>query len=161
LRVGEVKHEQVVSVAGAEKLGTVDDVYIDPVRQAVLGLRVKRGGMLSKTEAVLLSDVQSIGLDAVTLADASRLNAEGRFPEFGTSMLAGHIIGSRMLTEHGHEVGTISDLDIDFASGAITAYFLSGSLLDRLRRDDHTVPASAIKTIGEKLVVVINDVVVE
>jgi sporulation protein YlmC with PRC-barrel domain len=64
-----------------------------------------------------------------------------------------------MLTEHGHEVGTISDLDIDFATGAVTAYVLSGSLLDRLRKENHTVPVSAIKSIGEKLVVVSNDVV--
>lgn len=161
MRVGEVKNEQVVSVAGAEKLGTVDDIFIDPARQTVLGLRVKRGGMLSKAEAVLLSDVQSIGLDAVTLPDASRMNAESKFSEFGNSIMAGNIIGSRMLTEHGHEVGTISDLDIDFEAGSITTYFLSGSFLDRLRKDDHTVSASAVKTIGEKLVVVSNDVIVE
>jgi uncharacterized protein YrrD len=158
LRVGEIQNEQVVSVSGAEKLGTVEDVYIDPNRQTALGLRVKRGGMLSKAEAVLLSDVHSIGLDAVTVPDGSRLNAESKFPQFANSLLAGTIIGSRMLTEHGHQVGTISDLDIDFETGAITAYVLSGSLLDRWRKENHTVPASAIKSIGEKLVVVSNDV---
>ncbi len=161
MRAGEVKNEQVVSVAGAEKLGTVDDIYIDPAGQTVVGLRVKRGGMLSKAEAVLIHDVQSIGLDAVTLPDASRLNAENKFPQFEHSMLAGNIIGSRMLTEHGHEVGTISDLDIDFEAGTITSYFLSGTFLDRLRKENHMVPASAVKTIGDKLVVVSNDIVVE
>jgi uncharacterized protein YrrD len=158
LRIGEIKNEQVVSLSGAEKLGTVEDVFFDPTRQTVLGLRVKRGGMLSKTEAVLLSDVQSIGLNAVTLTDGSRLNGESKFPQFTNSLLASHVIGSRMLTEHGHEVGTIADLDIDFETGSITAYVLSGSLLDRLRKENHTVPASAIKSIGEKLVVVSNDV---
>lgn len=73
-------------------------------------------------------------------------------------MQAGHIIGSRVLTEHGHEVGTIADLEIDFKAGVITAYVLSGGVLDRLRHDAHTVPASAVTSIGDRLVVVRNDV---
>jgi uncharacterized protein YrrD len=156
MRVGEIKGEPVVSVASAERLGVVEDVYLDSAQHRVLGLRVRRGGLLPHHEAVLLGDVTSIGRDAVTLPDAGRLNQQDKFTELQGALLGGQVIGSRMMSENGHELGTIADLDVDFATGAVERYLLAGSVLERLRREEHGVAVNLVKSIGEKLVVVDN-----
>ncbi len=158
MKLSDVRNQPVVSVADAEKLGTVEDIVLDPSSGKVLGLRVRRAGLFTKGEAVLLDDVLSIGLDAVTLQDASRMNDEKKFREFDDSTTGSKVIGARMMTEHGHEVGTVSDLDVDFEHGVVTQYLLSGSFLDKFRKDEHSVPASAVLKIGDSMVVVNNDV---
>jgi uncharacterized protein YrrD len=160
MKYGEVKNMAVVSVAGAGKLGFIDDMLFDATGQRVLGFRVRRGGLVTHHEALLLADIKAIGQDAITVEDASRLNSQSKFADFAEARTGSALFGSRMMTENGGELGTISDVDVDFTTGEIQRYMLGGSMMDRLRKQEHSVPSTAVKSIGDKLVVVSNEAAV-
>jgi uncharacterized protein YrrD len=129
MRFGEVKNRPVVSVAGAEKLGFIDDLLLDTAAHQVVGFRVRQGGLITHREALLLHD----------------------------SMTGNRVIGSRVMTENGANLGNVSDIDADFATGQVLGYALVSGLMDRLRRQDEMVPVAAVKSIGDNLVVVGNE----
>jgi sporulation protein YlmC with PRC-barrel domain len=147
-------------VTDAGELGSVDDVQLDLARQQALALAVKvGGGLFPGHKAVLLQDVKSVGQDAVTLQDASKLNDIKAFPSLQSATAATDLHGFRVITETGTEVGTVADVDVSFPDGAIAGYVLAGGLLDRLQHQEHLVPTSTVKSFGEKLIVVTDDVV--
>jgi uncharacterized protein YrrD len=158
MKFAELQGTKVVSLADGSTLGSVEDLVLDLSQQQALGLRIKRSGLFAGHEAVLLHDVRAIGPDAVTVDDASKVNDEDRFPQFQGRMHRDAVVGARMLTEGGTEVGTVADLDVDFASGAITSYVLRGGLATWLRHTEHVVPVSVVKTVGDKIIVVADTV---
>jgi sporulation protein YlmC with PRC-barrel domain len=72
-------------------------------------------------------------------------------------MTGNRVIGSRVMTENGANLGNVSDIDADFATGQVLGYALVSGLMDRLRRQDEMVPVAAVKSIGDNLVVVGNE----
>ena len=160
MRFGEIRNLPVVGVATAEKLGSVDDLLLDQSGRQVLGFRVRRGGLIVHHEGMLLADVQSIGNDAVVVRDASRLNKLEKFSEFSNSRLGSGIVGSRVVTEAGENLGSVGDIDADFNSGAVQRFALGGNVLERLRGQHHSFSVDTVQSIGNDLVVVGNDAVV-
>jgi len=159
MKFGQLQGTEVVSLADASKLGSVDDVLLDRSKQQVLGLRIKRGGLFSGHEAVRLQDVKAIGYDAVTIEDGRKIDSENQFPEFQGSVHRDGIVGSRVMTENGTEVGTVADIDVDFQTGAITGYVLRAGDATRLQHTGQLVPVSIVKTIGDKMIVVADEVI--
>jgi uncharacterized protein YrrD len=154
MKFSELKGTQIISLADGRELGTVDDILIDLDHHQVRGLRVKTGGLFSGHEAVLLTDVKAIGPDAVTVEDASKLNAESKFSQLADCAGRDAIINSRIITEQGTVLGTVADVDVDFESGAITSYVLASGLLDRLRHQESFIPTSIVKAVGEHVIIV-------
>lgn len=161
MKFGDLKNKPVVGVADAHRLGYVETVLLDLNGLRLLGFRVRSGGLLTHRDAVLLADVKSVGDDAVTVEDASRLNAEGKFAELKNSTDIERLIGARILNETGHVLGTVADVDIDLEAATVTSYLLEGNLIDRVRRQEHVIPTSETKSIGDKLIVVGNEVTVD
>lgn len=159
IKFGDLKGIDVVSLEDASKLGSIDDVMLDLKRYQVLGFRVKMGGLFSAHEALLLSDVLRVGKDAVTISRASALNDERRFPELQGSAGSDSFSALRVMSEHGSDIGTVIDIDLEFPGGAVTGFVLRAGMLERIQGKELFIPVSAVKTIGEKLMVVADDVV--
>lgn len=159
MKFGDVKGIDVVSLDGATKLGTVEDVLLDSERRQALGFRVKAGGLFSGTKAVLLPDVQAIGADAMTIQDESKLNSENKVEALQGSLGRDGLVGSRVMTESGSDIGTVEDFDVSFPDGAITGYVLRSGLLDRMQHKEQLIPISLVKSIGDKMIVVTDEVV--
>lgn len=115
----QARKRDVVSTSTATRIARVDGFVVlpDPARVVLLRLgKVSGGGTLLAWE-----DVQGFGPDAVTVAseaavrparDALEQRAEDRELE---------ILGKRVLTERGTELGTITDVDFDAESGTVTS----------------------------------------
>lgn len=157
VRFRKLKGMTVVSLEGAHRLGAVDDLWLDLKNQRVLGLRIKTGGLIPGHQAMLLEDIKSVGQDAVTVGDETKLNDERKFSELKGASGMDAVDHARVMNESGTVLGTVSDLEMDLNSGAITQYVLSGSLIDGLRHREHVVPVSAVRSVGEKLIVVTDD----
>jgi uncharacterized protein YrrD len=154
VKFGEIRNKPVVSVAAAGRLGFVDDVLVDTSSAQVRGFIVRSGGLFTHREAVLLRDVRSAGEDAVTVEDASRLNAREKFSDFAGTVTGGDLFRSRVMTESGREVGWLADLDFEIGTGQIARWILHVNLLERLRKEEHSIPPETVKSFGPKLVVV-------
>jgi sporulation protein YlmC with PRC-barrel domain len=124
----EAVHRRVVATDTAATIGRVDDVVVDPRTRAVAALRLDgRGG-----DVLHWSDVASFGADAVTVdsADARRAPA-GR-----TAGLLGRnyqVVGKRLLTDLGDELGRVLDVDFDPNSGSILNLFTTSGRIHGAR----------------------------
>ena len=62
----------VVTLAGGERLGRVDDVVFHAATGRVTGFLVSLGGLLGKTRFLPAGQAQSLGADALTVPGAGR-----------------------------------------------------------------------------------------
>ena len=154
MKYSDLKGKPVVDVASADKLGSVSDLYINLQEQRVLALRVNVSGLFSGDRAVLWTDLQSVGENAVTVANAEVLREAKDVPVLQGLGDSGDVLHDKVMTESGTEVGTTDDMEIDPKTGAIVSYVLRGGFLEGLQHREQLVLASWVKTVGKKLIVV-------
>jgi uncharacterized protein YrrD len=90
------------------------------------------------------SDITAFGADAVTVTGPDKIGDGGE----SLRALAGkphRVLGKRLLTSTGDELGKVADVDFDPASGALAALHVD---------DDSVVDASRLLGIGSYAVVV-------
>lgn len=128
---------QVVSTATATRVGRVDGFVLasGPARVAMLRLgKVSGGGSLLDWE-----DVQGFGSDAATVADADAIRApRDEWEEYYDSK-ASDVLGKRVLSERGDELGTVSDVDFDPETGTVVTFITDKETIggDRLIGHGH------------------------
>lgn len=133
---------KIVSSSNAEKVGKVAGFVVDPRRRRVLAVRVKK----SQTGDVLRwSDLTAFGTDAVTVSDASMLGSGGD-DVAALSDKAHRLVGKRVLSTTGDELGKLGDVDFDPETGALTRLLV---------KDGPEVPAESLVGVGSYAVVVV------
>ncbi|HUE75515.1 MAG TPA: PRC-barrel domain-containing protein [Chloroflexota bacterium] len=168
-RSSELRGLAVVDLDAAEKVGTIDEVILDPESARVAGLVATSGhGLLGGGKQTLIpaSSVFAIGTDALTvrsmgeLADTSDLASFPRLSQF---------TNRKMVTFGGTLVGTVSDVLIDLESGRIIGYAfeehsgksgIEGIFGGRSERPLGYVRANANLRVGQDLITVPDDAVV-
>jgi uncharacterized protein YrrD len=154
VKYSDFKGKPVVDVATAEKLGSVSDLYINLQQQRVVGLQVNLPGLFSRDRALLWNDLQSIGENAVTVPSADLVRNVKAVPLVNDLAQTSDIVGDKIMTESGSDIGTAADIEIDAKTGSITSYVLRSGFLEGLQRREQLIPASWVKRIGKKLIVV-------
>jgi sporulation protein YlmC with PRC-barrel domain len=168
-RSSELRGLAVVDLDAAEKVGTIDEVILDPESARVAGLVATSGhGLLGGGKQTLIpaSSVFAIGSDALTIrsmgdsTDTSDLAALPRLSHFSNR---------KMVTFGGKLIGTVSDVLIDIESGRIIGYAfdeqsgksgLEGIFGGRSERPLSYVRATANLRVGHDLIAVPDDAVV-
>ncbi|HUR76070.1 MAG TPA: PRC-barrel domain-containing protein [Sporichthya sp.] len=118
MRITDARNRPVVSTGSAETVGRVEGFLIEAEAARITGLRVQADG----SSTVLPWDkVAAFGPDAITVTGADVLRepmdqAEQRRidPELDP-------IGKPAIEETGNNLGTVSDVDFDPATGALRA----------------------------------------
>ena len=149
-----VKGTPVVSLADGATLGTIEHVYFDPGRMAVVGFTIRHGGGLfggGTTGLVDMSDVHSFGPDAVMVTGVSVVRSElaveashGELVELET------ILRRTVMTEGGAAVGHVTAVQFGDQSHTLKALEVIGAGQQERGR----IVASDIQTIGEDLIIV-------
>lgn len=121
MRFSDATGRKVVSTSTAETVGKVDGFVVDPKSRAVLAVQVKRsrGG-----DTLAWSDITAFGADAVTVTDTDKL-ADAADAVAALSGKDHHLVGKRVLSTTGDELGKVDDIDFDPESGTLTTLFLA------------------------------------
>ncbi len=138
----EAKGRKVVSSSTAATVGKVSRFVVDPGSRAVVGIELKK-----KTEhgdTLRWVDITAFGSDAVTVTGPEKIGDGGESVK-ALSGKAHRVLGKRVLTSTGDELGEVTDVDFDPASGALTAL-----VVDK----DSEVEASRLLGVGSYAVVV-------
>ena len=160
MQASDLKGRAVVALSNAEKIGQVADVLFDAPFRAVLGFRVKKGGLLGQTEALPRDSVTSIGVDALTVPSPDVINDEDRFAELAHAATLNQVERTKVVTEGGELLGTIAHLEIDEDARRVTSYALASSLLNRvLRHEDELIKADEVLRLGEGGIMVVANAV--
>jgi len=114
---GHARSRSVVSVSGAETVGTLAACTVAAAPARVAGFRLKargRGG-----HVLLWDDILAFGADAVTIRAAEDLRAERDIDPADPAHKSHDPLGKLVLTERGEALGTADDIDFDEATGRI------------------------------------------
>lgn len=114
----QARKRDVVNTATATRVARVDGFVVlpGPARVALLRLGKASGaGTLLAWE-----DVQGFGPDAVTVAADTLIRPARDAWEKRAEDGDLEILGKRVLTERGMELGTVADVDFDPETGAVT-----------------------------------------
>ncbi len=114
----QARKRDVVNTATATRVARVDGFVVlpGPARVALLRLgKVSGAGTL-----VAWDDVQGFGPDAVTVATDAVIRPARDAWEQRAEDGDWEILGKRVLTERGMELGAVTDVDFDPETGAVT-----------------------------------------
>ena len=151
----QIKGLAVISIADGEKLGTVDQVFLDPAQKQVVGFAVRHGGGLlaPATEApdlIDVDDVHAIGPDAVTLADKGAVRGDQTRARLDQLVEVDELSKLKAVTEGGTVVGQIASVEIDERAFGLKEIEVSPGFF----RSNRHIPIAQVVSIGHDLVVV-------
>jgi sporulation protein YlmC with PRC-barrel domain len=125
----ETTLRRVFETTTAATVGRVDDLIVDPHGPAIAALRLDgaRNG-----EFLHWPDITGVGPDAITVARPEVVrSAEGRAAELLTGSY--QIMGKRLLTEAGNDIGRVMDVDFDPRTGIVRELVTTGGRVDGSR----------------------------
>lgn len=125
----ESKGRKVVSTSTADTVGKIDEFVVDPASHSILALALKK---TDHGDTLRWPDITAFGEDAVTVTGAERLTeADEAIHALGGKR--NRMLGRRVLSTHGNELGTIADVEFAPDSGIITAIHLQDRQVEGVR----------------------------
>lgn len=122
MRTSEVAQLPVVTLGG-DDVAQIKDVVYAADGGAVVGFTLAGRGLLSgpSKQGLLWSKVAGLGPDAVMIADAEALDPAADIAAAsaseGASRKGGNVLGNRVLTDGGTDLGGVVDVVISFDNG--------------------------------------------
>ncbi|MER7348222.1 PRC-barrel domain-containing protein [Streptomyces aurantiacus] len=117
----QLRGSTVVDAAGAARLGAVDGLVLDASpgsRARIAALRLRDAK--SEHEVIAWADVHAVGPDAVIVAaDRPKSPNSAAASALSGSSESQELLGQRLLTDLGQEIGTLDDLTFDTGTGRV------------------------------------------
>jgi len=130
-KASEIIGRAVVAREGAEEIGKIKDLVVEPSGRQVLGFVVGEG-LFSRAKVAPWMGVQAIGPDSVILAAATSVVKADEAPDIKEVLDKELTIrGLRIQTTDGKDLGKIDDFLFDEKTGAVQGYELSGGIFGR------------------------------
>jgi sporulation protein YlmC with PRC-barrel domain len=113
----QARKHKVVASSTADTVGKVAELLVDPGTRRVVGLRLKK---TEDGDLLAWSDITAFGADAVTVTGADKIG-EGDLHLRELAHKTYRILGKRVLTTGGDELGKVGDVDFDLETGTVTS----------------------------------------
>jgi uncharacterized protein YrrD len=150
MKATQLRGMPVVSISGAEKLGEVQDLVLNPDAQHVVAVRIKLSleGVVKTVSALEVR----VGHDAITIKDPRSATAE-ELTEVDGAFDLSRLLGTRVMSYRGNLLGNIEDVEID-TDLIITGYELGKWTLSDFFGGRRSLPAAeGIHYVKETLMV--------
>ncbi|AZI42631.1 photosystem reaction center subunit H [Deinococcus psychrotolerans] len=145
----------VVSLSSGHQIDKVHDLVFDHDANQVLALLVDEGGWFRAAKVVPFEAVRSIGEDAVMIDDENSVISardDSRIADLLDTKVG--LVGTRLLTSGGRELGKIADVYFEPTSGKVVGYEATGGLFSDLSSGRTFVPAPESISIGDNAAIV-------
>ena len=117
----------VITRDSGKKVGKVEDLVLDAQGSRVLGILVDEAGWFKEANVVPWSAFHTIGLDTVIIDNEASAKKASEVPEMSEVLAGGNVlVGARVETTDGRELGTIEDFYFDPQTGLVKGFELSG-----------------------------------
>jgi uncharacterized protein YrrD len=153
LPVGSLSGKMILSLRTGNKLGVLEDLFIDPINGVVLGITVT--GPNGEKLGLRYDDIYSFGHDAVMAVSEEPLKPLEEMDLASFPRAAG-LIGTKILTVSGNMLGQIRNVFVTLQPPPVVVYSVGESMLDRLLGREFYILASAGNALSddtERLVV--------
>ena len=156
MKLKDLKGKAVLSTAEAMKVGVVDDIIIDSTYQHIEALVLKMTDR-GPERVVTSKKVISIGEDVVTIDSTSSLQTFDEERDLSRLPSASMMQKSRIVTESGKVLGSISDIEFDPTNGQILHYYYDGGPLAEVLGQRHKLDPRHVIKFGPGFVTVTDD----
>ena len=151
----ELIGRNIVTIDSGNQIDRVHDLVFDHDANQVLALLVDEGGWFRAAKVVPFESVKNIGEDAVMVQDESAVISardDSRIAELLDTNVG--LIGTKLLTTDGRDLGKIADVYFDEHSGKVVGYEATGGVFSDLSSGRTFVPAPESISIGENAAIV-------
>jgi uncharacterized protein YrrD len=151
----EMIGRNIIALSSGTQIDKVHDLVFDHDANQVLALLVDEGGWFRAAKVVPFEAVRSIGEDAVMIDDDSHVVSardDSRIADLLETKIG--LIGTKLLTTDGRDLGKIADVYFDESSGKVMGYEATGGLFSDLSSGRTFVPAPETISIGENAAIV-------
>jgi uncharacterized protein YrrD len=146
----DIVGKPIISYDTGEKFDKIQDLIFDQDSNQLLGFLVNESGWLRDAKVLLLSDIQSIGADAVIVISKDTVLKAREMQVIDDILKRNNILkGTRIMTTDGRDLGTLIDLYFDEQTGAVEGYEASGGLFADVYSGRSFIPAAKTLKIGE------------
>lgn len=151
MKASRMRGMAVVSIEDAEKIGSVQDLILNPDEQRVVAIRVKSAEG-REASIIPVDEIEAIGRDAITIRDTRGMATEIPM-EIGTVYLS-RLLGTKVLTRSGELLGTVAEVEMDGYDFGITGYELSTGVVSNVFGNRKRLPATDPVHFGKDILMV-------
>lgn len=130
LRLTQLRGLRVISLSEALKMGTVEDILLDPTARWVAALRVRNGNSIGHKHLVMRESIKRVGLHAVILGAPVSVTEEATTPDLDRLIDLKTFIGLEVVTDEGMLLGRVHDAELDPETLTIQEYELTRNFWD-------------------------------
>ena len=141
----------VIYINNGRELGKAKEWLLDEREENVVALVTEGGGWLPQRLIFPYRAILSVGTDAI-LVQEEGLPAFGDPPELEHQHTF-RVLGKRMFSANGREVGIVDDFLFEETSGRVTGWRLSSGLIDDLLKGRSVVEQALQLKIGEDVLI--------
>jgi sporulation protein YlmC with PRC-barrel domain len=121
IRFSDISGNPVMDTSTATSVGKVQAPIVDPALQKVVAFRVRKSK--GPGDVLLWDAMVGLGPDALTVDSAERLaDPPAELKDRSKGKL--DVIGRTVLTDQGHDLGKVKDVEFDPADGRVTSLIL-------------------------------------
>jgi sporulation protein YlmC with PRC-barrel domain len=151
----QIRGLSVINIADGTQVGSVDQVFLDLAAKQVVGFSITNGvgpfgGARDNAPTVAASGVHSLGPDALTLDDVMAAHAAWVGGAYGAVVPMDDVVGRKVVTEGGTNLGQVVSLGFDEQTFAVTEVEVSPGFL---KTNTH-IPLDYLVRIGQDVLVV-------
>jgi uncharacterized protein YrrD len=145
----DVIGKAVVTYDTGKKIERIRDLIFDQKRNQLLGFLVEEKGLFRDAKVIPLQEVQAIGLDAIVVHSKESVVGADHIPVIKEILHHNNVLmGTRILTTTGIDLGGLVDLFFDEHSGLVEGYEVSGGVFADAYSGRSFVPAPETLKIG-------------
>jgi uncharacterized protein YrrD len=117
----------VITRDSGKKVGKVEDLVLDAQGSRVLGILIDDAGWFREARVVPWPSFRSIGVDVVVIDEEASAKKASDVPEMSAVLKTDNVlVGARVMTTDGRELGKIEDFYFDPQTGVVKGFELSG-----------------------------------
>ena len=144
----------IYSLDRGEAIGKVENLVFDADQKRVTGFVLEEGGLFRSPQVIPFESAESIGPDAIVLKPGASLEISSEQIDPKRLKESFNLSGRRVLSERGHEIGTVYDLDIDELTGAVTGIEVTRGLFQDTAEGKKHIDFEHIQKIGKDVIIV-------
>jgi uncharacterized protein YrrD len=142
----------VIHTASGRELGKVREWLLDEQGESVVAFVAEGSGWLPQRRIFAFHDILGIGPDAVLVG------REGSYPAGDPPSWEGkpttRVLGLRVLSQSGNELGVVEDILVDENTGRVTGWRLSSGLIDDILEGRQVVDALPLMSISDERLII-------
>jgi uncharacterized protein YrrD len=139
-KYSEVLNLPVICADSGKKVGIVKDIIFSPGNREIKAFLLEHKGLDFNKRVILAKDMLNLGEDAMVVDNPECISEMDRQAYSDAFKDEGSILGLRIFSKDGEDLGTVKDVIFDWKTGRIEGVEISDGLLQDVMQGRRILP---------------------